>query len=267
MSSLARPYRYSPETLLAGWLPHGVISTEPLKNVVRRVCQEPWAPHPNYWAVAVDYGSGERVAFGQEGAPSAPLPDAVAASCAIPGFFRAVEIAGRRYVDGGVSSTSNLDVVEDRRLDLVVALNPMSSLHADAPRTVAERIAMVVRQASGRRLGSEAKRLRAAGTEVILIQPTVHDLDAMGTNLMSRSRRHMVIETAVQTVSQHLQSSDSGERLAQLPRGLAELVRRPDTTANAVPDFAGLARARWGTSVGLRSNARGIPDDPRDGLG
>jgi NTE family protein len=267
ISSLARPYRYSPETLLAGWLPHGLISTESLKNVVRRVCREPWAPHPNYWAVAVDYGSGERVAFGQEGAPSAQLPDAVAASCAIPGFYRAVEIGGRRYVDGGLSSTSNLDVVEDRHLDLVVALNPMSSLHADAPRTVGERIAMLIRQASGRRLGSEAKRLRAAGTEVILIQPTVHDLDAMGTNLMSRSRRHMVIETAVQTVTEHLQSSATGERLGTLPRGLPELVRRPDTTADAVPDFPGLARARWGASVDLRTNPRGTPDDPDEGSG
>ncbi|MGA2321618.1 MAG: patatin-like phospholipase family protein, partial [Solirubrobacteraceae bacterium] len=191
-SSLARPYKYSPSVLLAGWLPHGPISTEPLKDTVRRVCEKPWAPHPNYWAVAMDYRTGQRVAFGREGAPSAELPDAVAASCAIPGFFRSVEIEGRRYVDGGVHSVSNLDVLEHERLDLVIALNPMSSLHAGAPRTLGERIAFSIRKASGRRLGSEAKRLRAAGTDVVLLQPTVHDLDVMGSNLMSRSRRNDV---------------------------------------------------------------------------
>jgi NTE family protein len=55
LSSLARPYKYSPGALLAGWLPLGPFSTEPLKDTVRRACEDPWAPHPNYWAMAVDY--------------------------------------------------------------------------------------------------------------------------------------------------------------------------------------------------------------------
>ena len=245
LSSLARPYKYSPAALVAGWLPLGPISTEPLKDTVRRVCDEPWAPHPNYWAVAVDYQTGRRVAFGRSDAPRAELPDAVAASCAIPGFFRAVEITGRRYVDGGIRSASNLDVLANEHLDLVIALNPMSSLHAAAPHTLGERIAIAMRQASGRRLGNEAKRLRAAGTDVLLIQPTVHDLDVMGTNLMSRGRRRAVMETAVQTVSEHLRESPIGERLAELPRGLPELVRRPQGPGQSWPDFKMLARARW----------------------
>ena len=41
------------------------------------------------------------------------LADAVAASCAIPGFYRPVEIGGRRYVDGGLYSASNLDLLRD----------------------------------------------------------------------------------------------------------------------------------------------------------
>ena len=40
--------------------------------------------------------------FGASGAPAASVPDAVAASCAIPGVFAPVRIAGREYVDGGV---------------------------------------------------------------------------------------------------------------------------------------------------------------------
>ena len=245
LASLARPYRYSPAAFIAGWMPQGPISTEPLKELVRRVCSEPWAPHPNFWPVAVDYDTGRRVVFGGRDAPPAELPDAVAASCAIPGFFRAVSIGGRRYVDGGVTSASNLDVLEREPLELVVVLNPMSSLHAAAPRTLGERLAFAVRQASGRRLGSEAKRLRAAGCEVLLIQPTVHDLDAMGSNLMSRSRRHSVIETAVGTVSEHLRESAAGERLAQLPAGASQLVRRPSGAAPSWTELRSLARARW----------------------
>ena len=259
LSSLARPYKHSPAALIAGWLPHGPISTESLKDTVRRVCDEPWAPHPNYWPVAVDYETGQRVAFGHAGAPPAELPDAVAASCAIPGFFRAVEIDGRRYVDGGVSSASNLDVLEREHLDLVIALNPMSSLHAGDPRTLGERVALSIRRASGRRLGGEAKRLRSAGTEVVLVQPTVHDLDVMGSNLMSRHRRHEVIETAVETVTSHLRESPVGERLSELPPGLPEIVRRPAGVLGSEPDFRALAHARWSRqtqAAGATSGAR-----------
>jgi NTE family protein len=244
LSSLARPYKYSPAALVAGWLPNGPVSTEPLKDTVRRACEGSWAPHPNYWAIAVDYQTGERVAFGRAGSPPAELPDAVAASCAIPGFFRPVQIGGRRYVDGGLASASNLDVLVEEGLDLVIALNPMSSLHAGAPRTLGERFAYAIRQASGRRLGNEAKRLREAGTEVILIQPTVHDLDVMGSNLMSRSRRHEVIESGVRSVTEHLRESPVGERLAKLPPGPPALVRRPRGRPRVWPDLQALARER-----------------------
>ncbi len=244
LSSLARPYKHSPATLLAGWLPHGPVSTDPLKDTVRRVCAGSWAPHPNFWTMAVDYETARRVAFGRTGSPRAELPDAVAASCAIPGFYRAVEISGRRYVDGGLRSMSNLDVLADERLDLVVCLNPTSSLHADSGPNLAERLAMQVRAASGKRLGHERRRVEAAGTEVLLIQPTVHDLDVMGTNLMSRARRHDVIETAVQTMTAHLHESPLGERLSALPTGLPALVRRPKGSPSDWPAFEDLARAR-----------------------
>jgi len=244
-ASLSRPYRYSPAAVISGWLPRGLVSTEPLKDTIRRACPDRWAPHPNYWAMAVDYTTGRRVAFGRAGSPPAELPDAVAASCAIPGFYRPVKIDGRLYVDGGVYSTSNLDVLRNEGLGFVLALNPMSSLHVASPRTVGERLAWRIRQAAGRRLGSEAKRLRAAGVEVMLIQPTVHDLDVMGGNLLSSRRRHEVIETALRTVTEHLRESSVGERLAELPAGDPRLVRRPDGPSSRWPNFQEAARERW----------------------
>ena len=244
LGSLARPYRHSPATMLAGVLPDGPVSTAPIRDTVRRVCPQGWAPHPGFWAMAVDYGNGRRVPFGRSAAPSAELADAVAASCAIPGFYRSVRIGGRRYVDGGVHSTSNLDVLAGEGLDLVICLNPTSSLHASDPRTLGERLAFAMRQASGRRLGTEAREVRRSGAEVVLIQPTVHDLDVMGTNLMSRGRRHAVVETAVRTVSAHLHDSPVGERLAGLPAGAPVLVRRPPGPPGSWPDLGAAARRR-----------------------
>src|SRR5436190_14396638 len=164
MRSWARPNRHSPAALMGGWLPRGMVSNEPLKETVRRVVPEGWADHPNLWIVACDYANGRRVPFGRADAPEADLADAVAASCAIPGFYKPVTIAGRRYVDGGLWSTSNLDVLRNEHCDLVICLNPTSSLHPTHAWNPGERVAASLRKVSGRRLGSETKKLRALGT-------------------------------------------------------------------------------------------------------
>lgn len=244
VGSLGRSIRHAPTAVLAGVLPDGLMSTNPIRDVVRSACADAWAPHPGLCAVSVDYGSGRRVAFGGPGAPRAALPDAVAASCAIPGFYRSVRIGERRYVDGGVHSTSNLDLLAGRGLDLAICLNPTSSPHARSPRTLGERIAASLRHVAGLRLADEAERVRASGTEVIVIEPTVYDLHAMGSNLMNRSRRHVVLETAVETVSDYLRESPVGKRLSRLPAGRPELVRRPPGLPASWPDLYLAARLR-----------------------
>jgi NTE family protein len=243
LSSLARPYRYAPATMLAGWLPRGLVSTEPLKEAVRRVAGDGWAPHPYLRVVACRHDTGARVTFGDGDDPPS-LADAVAASCAIPGFYHPVTINGRRYVDGGLHSTSNLDLLASRELDLVVCLNPMSSLQNPSGSGVAGRLAGALRQGAGRRLGREARDVLEAGADVILLQPTVGDLDAMGSNLMSRGRRHAVVEQAVESVSAHLHESGLAERLSALPAGRPFAVRRPRRRPETWPPFAEVAAAR-----------------------
>src|SRR2546421_5509275 len=219
LTSLGNPTRHTPATLVGGWLPRGMISTEPLKDTIRRLVPRGWVDRPGTWIVACDYATGRRVVFGREDAPAADLADAVAASCAIPGFFAPVEIGGREYVDGGMYSTSNLDVVRDEGLDLVICLNPTSSLHPPHAWNPAERVAGALRRVSGRRLGSEARGLRSSGTRVVLIQPVTEDHRAMGPNLMSRRNRHPVIETAIETVAQQLREPEVRDALAGLPHG------------------------------------------------
>src|SRR3954471_3195359 len=216
---LTAPTQHRATALFAGWLPRGFISTEPLKDTIRRVVPQGWAEHPNLWIVACDYATGRRVAFGRDDAPDAELADAVAASCAIPGFYHPVTIHGKRYVDGGLWSTSNLDILRNEQLDLVICLNPTSSLHPPHAWNPAERIAAAFRTISGRRLGSETKKLRERGTEVVLIQPTGEDHDAMGPNLMSTRTRQPVIETAIATVTAQLRERGVRELLADLPAG------------------------------------------------
>src|SRR5205823_4363559 len=123
--------------------------------------------HPNLWVVACDYATGRRVPFGRENAPEADLADAVAASCAIPGFYEPVTIAGRRYIDGGLWSTSNLDILRNEALDLVICLNPTSSLHPPHAWNPVERLAGLARRGAwrvvaGGRGGALVARARAS---------------------------------------------------------------------------------------------------------
>jgi NTE family protein len=227
MRSMLRPHRHTPAAVVAGWLPRGVISTRPLEDIVRRVVPTGWSSHPNLWIVACDYATGRRVPFGRKGAPEADLAEAVAASCAIPGFYHPLTIGRSRYVDGGLYSNSNLDLLRDEKLDLVICLNPTSTLYPMRAWNPAERIAALARRDSGRRLGSEARKLRAAGTQVVLIQPTRKDLEVMGPNLMSRRRRHDVIRTSIETVGEQLRDPEVADLLSKLPPGDPERVSRP----------------------------------------
>jgi NTE family protein len=163
--------------------------------------------------VACDYSTGRRVAFGSRSAPPARVGDAVAASCAIPAFYHPVTIGRRRYVDGGIHSVSNLDLLAGENLDLVVCLNPMSTRARIEARTPAERVAANLRASAGRRLGSEARQLRDEGTEVLLIQPGGADLAVMGVNLMARDRRGAVIDTAIASTRRALRRLGDSQTL------------------------------------------------------
>jgi NTE family protein len=229
LKSLSNPRGHTPGAILSGWLPRGIISTEPLKETIRRVVPRDWSAHPNLWVMACDYATGRRVAFGSERSPhpDVDLANAVAASCAIPGFYYPVTIDGRRYVDGGMHSASNLDVLRHKGLDLVICMNPTSSRHSSPRRHPVERLHAFMRSASGRRLGSERKRLEDEGTKVVLIQPTAADLEIMGGNLMSTKRRHEVLELATRTVAQQLRRPAVQRALAGLPPGDPDRIRKP----------------------------------------
>lgn len=201
---------------LAGLMPRGSLSTQPIQQAVRRRIPEGWPSQRHLWIVATDYGTGERVVFGRRGAPLASLGAAVAASCAIPGVYQPVEIEGRQYVDGGLSSATNLDLLEGIGLDLVICVNPMSSpIGFPPPRGLVDRLLAFAGQTMHRRLMAEAAALRSAGTAVILIEPGPEDLLKMGFNLMNRKRSEFVMHMAERRVAEQLRAGPTRELVAE----------------------------------------------------
>jgi NTE family protein len=229
LETLLHPQRHSPVALLCGWLPRGFVRTDPIAELVESFVPGTWPDHPSYWSVAADYKTGRRVAFGSEDAPPADVSQAVAASCAIPAFYHPVTVDGRRYVDGGICSPSNLDLLCGHDLDLVVCLNPMSSLAQISGGSPGDRIGALMRVFAGRRLGHEARKLRESGTEVLMLQPGADDVKLMGFNMMSGRRRVAVTETAAKTTALALRSLRGGD--AVLPGRSRRKAARPQRRA------------------------------------
>jgi NTE family protein len=85
---------------------------EPVRRAViaARLAGADWPVRP-LRIPAIDAESGELVVFDRDSGVS--LVDAVAASCAVPAMWPPVTIGGRRYVDGGVRSGTNVDLAAD----------------------------------------------------------------------------------------------------------------------------------------------------------
>ena len=215
VSSALRPWKVTPMAALSAALPQGRGSLEPVGSIVDAVNPDGgWAPHPQTWIVAMDYQSSRRTVFGRDGAPAAALRQAVMASCAIPGWYAPVQIAGRRYVDGGACSPTSVDLVARLGLDEVVVLSPMTSLRYDEPVSVAARIERRFRRIVTRRVVGEIKKVAATGTKVTFLGPGAEDLSVIGANMMEPRRRSQVLETSLRTSAAALRAQD-GASLAE----------------------------------------------------
>ncbi len=205
------PWQITPGSLAAAVLPAGTVSTADLGVPFDNLYGDAWPSRPT-WIVAVQLDSGRRIAFGQPGAPAARVSDAVRASCAIPAYFEPAVIDGERYVDGGVHSTTNADLVAGERPDLVLVSAPMSAARG------ALRLdpSSALRRYAGLSLAREVAGLRAKGITVVAFQPTARDLEEMVGDSLDPAKFAPVSARVRETVGQRLARPDVAERLAAL---------------------------------------------------
>lgn len=215
------PLRVPPLATLSAVLPRGRGTLEPLRRMIDRAARglpaagtrPPWPLDPQVWVIAMDYSAGRRVAFGRDGSPPATLAAAVTASCAIPGWYAPSVIDGRRYVDGGTTSPTSVDLLAGRGLTEVYVLAPMISFAYDRPSSPVARAERRLRRTVTRRVLNEATRVRRAGTEVTLLGPGPADLQVIGANLMDPRRRAAVLATSLRTSPEALRrAGGSGGR-------------------------------------------------------
>jgi NTE family protein len=202
--------------LVAGLLPGGFISTAPIARMIKQQAPGDWPR--GLWVVATDHVTGRRTVFGRDREAPAELSVAVAASCAIPGFYRPVRVGGRFYVDGGVHGGANLDLAAGEPLDLVICANPLSS-----PAGSVRSLASPLRAALHRELEVQVRAVERAGTPVVVLEPAGESIHLIGLNPMSRTRGAAIGKAASEEVQRYLGQPAMRRLLAPLadPRSAA----------------------------------------------
>ena len=134
--------------------------------IAARVPSEEW-PARRLLITAVDAVTGEFAVF--TGASGVSLVDAVGASCAVPGVWPPVSMAGRRWIDGGIRSPANADLAAE--CERVVVLAP---------------IRRGMRAASA--VATQAAEL-SGGRAVAVVSPDQAAVAAIGRNVLDPARR------------------------------------------------------------------------------
>lgn len=202
-ASLLPLRRPRPVVALAGVLPRGRRPTAVLGDRLRAVHPDRWPSTPT-WICALRLRDGHRVVFGRDDVALPHLADAVEASSAVPGFLAPVRLGGTTYVDGGVHSTTNADLVARLAFDLVVVVAPMAATPAALRR----------RPDAGRALHSatlaaEVRSLRAGGGAALVLQPTEADLAVRGADPLDPARSGPIADQAHASASARLARADA----------------------------------------------------------
>lgn len=167
-------------------------------------------PEKDLWLCTYDIHRGRRVVLGRptrrprpSHAPLASLQQAVLASCAIPGVYPPSQIGSLTLVDGGVWSTTNLDLAAKAGCDLIIGVAPMAY---DTVGPLPNPVTQLIRRVPARMLVGEMAEARRRGAEVLLIRPSAGELRIHGSNLMRRAGWERVARAAFEGTAKLLET-------------------------------------------------------------
>jgi NTE family protein len=213
---------------LADVLPSGLYTGSGIEQYLAEVLSEPGRTDDfreldcDLYLTATDLDTCERVVFGSEGLDSTPISTAVRASGALPMVYAPVEVGDRELIDGGIVSTTNLDVAVEAGAKLVIVINPIvpfvndfettiSTLRGSRPRRVSDmgfaQIGyQVFKLVAHQRLHELAKSWeeRYPGVDIVLIEPEPTDELMFQTSMMSFTSRVEIARHGFESVTKKL---------------------------------------------------------------
>jgi predicted acylesterase/phospholipase RssA len=215
---------------LAEALPSGLYSSAGLEEYVRTVLADPDRSddfrllEPELYLAATDLDTCERLVLGAEGWDDVPISLAVSASAALPMVYKPVEVKGRELIDGGIVSTTNLDIAVEAGAKFIVVVNPLVPYVNDFSKEIPTLIGTKVRRVSDmgfpkiayqtfkllayQRLHEMARQWqeRYPGVDIVLIEPEPDDEMMFQTNILNYTSRLDVARHGFQSVTVKLAS-------------------------------------------------------------
>jgi NTE family protein len=210
---------------LAEALPSGVYSGEGIERYVRTVLSDPDRTDDfrllerELYLAATDLDTCERIVFGAQDWDDVPISTAVAASGALPMIYRPVKVKDRELIDGGILSTTNLDIAVEAGAKFIVVVNPLVPYVNDFEKRIPTITGSRARRVSDMgfpQIGYQAFKLlayqrlhelahrweqRYPGVDIILIEPEPNDELMFQTSIMNYTSRVDIARHGFQSVT------------------------------------------------------------------
>jgi NTE family protein len=173
---------------------------------------------------ATDLDTCERIVLGSPEWDDVPISRAVAASTALPMVYKPVEVKGRHLVDGGIRSTTNVDVAVEAGARFVIVVNPLVPYVNDFQKVIPTMLGSRVRRVRDMgfpQIGYQAFKLLAhqrlheavqhwkeeyPGVDIILIEPDTNDELMFETNILNFTSRVEIARHGFESVTLRLAS-------------------------------------------------------------
>jgi NTE family protein len=213
---------------LAETLPTGLYSGSGVGDYVEQVLADAGRANDfrlmdrELYITATDLDTTERIVFGEKGWADVPVSKAVECSTALPIIYKPVELKGRQMVDGGIRSTTNVDIAVERGAKFIVVVNPIVPYVNDFEKTIPTMLGTRVRRVSDMgmpaianqtfRIMSHARLHQAVeqwqekypGVDIILVEPEPNDELMFGTPIMDYSQRLRIARHGFESVTAKL---------------------------------------------------------------
>jgi NTE family protein len=219
---------------LAEALPSGMYSGSGIEDYVRAVLSDPDRTDDfrlldnELYLAATDLDTCERIVFGANDWDDVPISTAVRASTALPMVYKPVRVKDRELVDGGIVSTTNLDIAVEAGAKFVVVVNPLVPYVNDFTKTESGLLGTRVRHISDMgfpQIGYQSFKLlayqrlhemarqweqRYPGVDIVLVEPEPNDELMFQTSIMNFTSRVEIARHGFESVTLKL-SEDYGQ--------------------------------------------------------
>jgi predicted acylesterase/phospholipase RssA len=191
---------------------HGVLSEDGRTDDFRLLDRE-------LYLAATDLDTCERIVLGAEGWDDIPISSAVRASTALPMVYAPYRVRERELVDGGIVSTTNLDIAVEAGAKFIVVVNPLVPYVNDFSKSIPTLFGTRARRISDMgfpKIGYQTFKLlayqrlhemashwkaRYPGVDIVLIEPDADDELMFQTNILNYASRVDVARHGFQSVT------------------------------------------------------------------